>query len=355
MRKTLRLAVVASALGAALALAGTALATPKLIIAGATNPGSARVSIQFLEDKSDAAPARIAIYAPAGYTSVVTASPGTVVGTVHADLQALAISPDAVISADGQIIAANPADPAVIANTCAPGQHTAVWLLRVTVTGQTLNVPVYVDAPAPTADPLAGASPVKLTVCFSSPYVPTDAGGAPFGAKVLNAILQMNQGTLTTPVTRGSYMWRTVVTPYTVGTASPNVPGTVEARALVDTPQVLGISVKVTNKRKHMVRITGTLRAGQFAIGGATVRLSRGPARNKTKPTTKAKTNAKGIVTFNLHFKKGGRMWFGLSTTVPAYDATSQGCKTPTAPTLPCASATASGFAAATRFVGVRV
>jgi hypothetical protein len=355
MRTKLRLAVLASAIAGALALAGSALATPKLIIAGASAPGSSQVSIQFLEDKSDASPARITIYAPAGYTGVVTASPGTVIGTAHADLQALAISPDAVISADGQIIAANPTDAQYVNNTCSPGQHTAVWLLRVTVSGQTLNVPVYVDAPSPAADPLAAASPFKLTVCFTSPYVSPDAGGAPFGAKILNAILKLNQGTFTTPVARGTYVWRAVVTPYTLGTATPNVGGTVEARGLVDTPQTLSISVKVTNKKKHRVRITGTLRAANVAIGGATVRLSRGAARNMTKPTTKAKTNANGVVTFNLKFKRRATVWFGLAATVPAYDATSTGCKTPTAPTLPCASATANGFAVSTRFVKVVV
>jgi len=354
MRRTLRLAVLASALVGALAVAGSALATPRLIIGGATALGSSQVTIQFQEEKTDAAPARVVIYAPAGYTGVVTASPGTVLGTGRADLQALAVSPDAIIPAEGQIVAANPADPKYATNTCAPGQHVAVWVLRVTVAGTSIDVPVYVDAPPPGTDPLAGGSPLRLTVCFSSPYVPVAAGGAPSGAKVLSAILQLNQGTFTTPSARGTYVWRAVVTPWTVGAGTPNPGGTVEARALVDTPQVLSINVKVTNKKKHMVRVTGTLRAGDVALRGVTVRLSRGPARNKTKPTTKAKTNANGVVTFNLRFKKKAAMWFGLAATVPAYDATSEGCKNAT-PGLPCASATASGFVVSTRFVSAKL
>jgi hypothetical protein len=200
---------------------------------------------------------------------------------------------------------------------------------------------------------LAGASPLKITFCLPSPYIPAPAG-ATFGAKVLSAILQLNQGTVTTPSARGTYVWRAIVTPWTVGAGTPNAAGTVEARALVDTPQILSITTKVTNKKKHRVRITGTLRAGDFAVGGATVRLSRGTKRNNTKPTTKAKTNANGVVTFNLRFKKKATIWFGLAATVPPYDVTTQGCKTPT-PGVACASATASGFTASTRFVSVKV
>jgi hypothetical protein len=352
MHKRLRLVLLAGAVAGALAFAGSALATPRLIIAGKTALGSAQVSIQLLEEKTDAAPARIVIYAPAGYTAVTSAAPGTAIGTAHADLQALAINADTIIPAEGQIVAADPA--AYTSNACAPGTHTAVWLLNVSVSGQTLSVPVYVDAPPPSTDALAGASPLRLTVCFTSPYVAPPVG-APFGAKVLDAILQLNQGIVTTPSTRGSYAWRGFITPYAVGTATPNLAGTVETRGIVDTPQILSISVKVTNRKKHMVRITGTVKAGDVVIGGANVTLSRGPARNKTKPTTKKKTNANGVVVFNLRFKKKATVWFGLATTVPAYDATSEGCKSPTTPALSCVSATANGFSASTSFVKVVV
>ena len=61
MGKTLRLALLAGAAAAALAFAGSALATPRLIIGGKTALGSSQVSIQFLEEKTDPAPARIVI------------------------------------------------------------------------------------------------------------------------------------------------------------------------------------------------------------------------------------------------------------------------------------------------------
>jgi len=342
----LRLAVIGCGVCAALAVAAPALATPKLIVGGLSGQGSSQVSIQFTEAPADAAPARIVIYAPAGYTGTVTATPNTVLGTVHADLQALAISPDAIIQADGQILAADPA--ANVNNACAPGMHTAVWVLRVTVSGQTINVPVYIDAPAPASDPLGVGAPLRMIMCFSSPYVGTEVGGAPFGAKIINAELKMNQGTLVTPAARGSYVWRTVVTPYNVGGALPNAASTVEARALVRTPTTVSITTKVTNKKKRIVRVTGLVRSGGSNVSGATVRLT-GSAKKS------ARSNARGTVTFLVKFKKKGRYAFKLAATAAPLDVTAQGCATPTSPALRCVSATANPFAVASRTVRVRV
>jgi hypothetical protein len=346
MRKTLRLAVVALSAGAALAVAGQAFATPKLTVGGLSAQGSSQVSVQLTEDRTDPAPARIVIYAPSGYTGTVTATPDTVLGTAHADLQALAISPDAIIQADGQIIAADPA--ANVNNVCAPGLHTAVWVIRVTVSGQTIDVPVYVDAPVPAADPLAGTAPFRMTMCFSSPYVGTDVGGAPFGAKIINAQLNFNQGMLTTPVARGSYVWRAVVTPYNVGGGLPNVAGTVEARGIVRTPTTLSIGSRVLNKKRHQIRVTGVLRSGGTGIAAATVRMTGSSKKS-------ARTNVNGAVTYTLRFKKKGRYSFKLATTVPARDVTAAGCATPTAPTLRCVSATANPFVATSKTIRVRV
>jgi hypothetical protein len=60
-------------------------------------------------------------------------------------------------------------------------------------------------------------------------------------------------------------------------------------------------------------------------------------------------------VVFTTRFKKKGTYTFRLTSTVLPYDITSDGCKTPTAPTLPCASATANGFIVASRTVRLRI
>jgi hypothetical protein len=223
MKHFTRLTLLACASMIALAFAGSALAVPRLIIGGKLGLGESGTVVQFTEDKSDAGPAKIQIYAPQGYTGVFTASAGTQLGTVHADLQALQISPDAIIQADGVIQAANPATYA--SNACAPGTHTAVWLLHVTVSGQTIDVPVYVDAPAATADPLALGAPVKLTLCLSSPYAEAGAARAPFGVKLINAQMTLNEGIVNNPSVRGEYPWRAIITPYTVNSGNPNAVG----------------------------------------------------------------------------------------------------------------------------------
>jgi hypothetical protein len=344
--KALRVALPAGAAAVALAFADSALATPRLIIGGSTAPGTSRVSFELLEEKSDAAPAKLVVYAPAGYTGKVTAAPGTQLGTIHADFLALEVAPDAITSADGQVLATEPAQRT--ANACSPGVHAAVWLLRFTVNGQTAEFPAYVDLPVPATDPVAGKSPFRVTVCFPSPYVPAAQGGAPFGIKLIDAKVQLNQGIFRTPSARGSYAWRAVITPYTVGSANPNAAGTVEARGIVDLPDVLSIAVTLTDKSKRMVRITGGLRAGRFPLVGATVLLT-GSAKGKKR------TGSGGKVRFSLRLKRKGTYTFRLRSTVPAYDVTADGCKTPTSPTLRCVSASANGFTATSRAVTLTV
>jgi hypothetical protein len=361
MKHVTRLALLACAGITTLAFAGSALAVPKLTIGGKLGLGDSGAVVQFTEDKEDAAPAKIQIYAPQGYTGVFTASAGTQLGTVHADLQALSISPDAIIQADGVIQAASPATYA--ANTCAPGNHTAVWLLHVTVSGQTIDVPVYVDSPALTADPLANGAPVKLTLCLSSPYAEAGAARAPFGVKLINAALTLNEGVFTNPSTRGEYPWRAIVTPYTVNSGNPNAGGTVEARAFVRLPTALNLSAKLKTTRKkvkvhgkkvtrvtNVAILTGSLSENLVGIGGIKVTILSGPTLAKLKSRgTVTTTNGGG---FTRQLGLTAKTSFQAKATVPARDITSTGCSTAT-PGIPCVSATTPGFSVVSALVTV--
>jgi len=209
MSRTLRVSTFTAAAAAALALAGNALATPQLLVSGApTTAASATTTIEVKEAKEDAAPARVAIYIPTGYTANTTQAPGTQIGTVHADLQALAISPDAIIQADGTLLTADPA--AAVNNTCSPGTHAAVWLLHVTVSGQTIDVPVYYD---PTSGAEAALGAAKLVLCLSNPYeqATPPTSRAPFGVKIIDAKLTVSAGVFTNPSSGGPYLWRSVI------------------------------------------------------------------------------------------------------------------------------------------------
>src|SRR6266545_2749067 len=77
MKTLLKLAVLAMAGTAALALAGNALAVQKLSV----TQSATSLTIKISQAQSDAQPARITIYVPTGYSINASASPGTKIGT----------------------------------------------------------------------------------------------------------------------------------------------------------------------------------------------------------------------------------------------------------------------------------
>jgi hypothetical protein len=358
------LATFALAGMAALALAGNAIATPKLIIGGKLGLGESGAVVQVTEDKSDAAPAKITIYSAQGYTGTVTGTPGTQIGTVHADLQALAISPDAIVQADGTVLEGDPSSATVqTAATQCTGTptHTAVWLLHVTVSGTTLDVPVYVDAPTPAADPLGQGAPVRLTLCLSSPYAEAGAARAAFGAKIINAAITLNQGIIVNPSTQGVFPWRAIITPYTVNSGTPNAAGTVEARAFVGLPASLSLSAKVKTTRHkvkvhgktktratNVVILTGLLSEGGTGIAGIKVEVLSGPTLAKLQTRGTVTTSSSG--SFSRQLGLPNKTSFMAKATVAVRDVTSSGCATPT-PGVPCVSATAPGFSISSTLV----
>jgi hypothetical protein len=356
MNRSIRLALFACAALSSLAFAGSALAVPKLFIAGQLGLSSSNPVIQLTEEKTDAAPAKVSIYTPTGYTTTLTATAGTQIGTVHADLQALAISPDAVIPADGTIIVANPATPALqTAATQCTGTptHTAIWLLHLTVAGSTIDLPAYIDS-NPTSDPLSGGASLRMVICLSSPYAEAGPSRAPSGAKLINAALTLNQNIITNPGTSGTYPWRAIVTPYTVNSGTPNAAGTVETRAIVSMPQRLSLSATVKTTRKKVkvkgkvrtkvtnsVLLSGQLREAIAGIPAVKVRIYSGASASKVTSRGTATTNADG--NFSRRFGLTKRTVFQVRVAVPVRDVTSTGCTNPTG-TIPCVSATAPGF-----------
>jgi hypothetical protein len=359
-----RLAVLALAGFSGLVLAGNALATPKVIIGGKLGLGESGAVVQITEEKTDAAPAKITIYAPQGYTGTLTGTPGTQIGSVHADLQALAISPDAIISADGTVLTGDPSNAqlrAAATQCTGTPTHTAIWLLHVTVSGTTLDVPIYVDSPSPTADPLSSGAPVRLILCLSSPYAEAGPARAAFGVKLLNAQMTLNQGILVNPTTKGIYPWRAIFTPYTVNSGTPNPAGTVEGRSIVKLPAALSLTGKVkTTKHRKKVRgkvritytsvavLTGALTENLEGIAGVKVTILSGPTLAKLKSRGTVTTSSSG--TFSRQLSLSGKTSFMAKATVDVRDVTSSGCATPT-PGIQCVSATAPAFAAQSALV----
>ena len=176
MKTVLRLAVLALAGTAALALAGNALATQQLSV----RQTATSLTIKVSQAQSDPQPARIQIYVPAGYTINTSAAPGTKIGTTTGTVFARDQNIPLPLSGDVVAVPATTNAPG-----CDPVPHIAVWNLSLSVAGQTINLPVHVDQ-VTGAEVALGAQ--KLVVCLSPSDVPQGTPGrSPFGAQLLDA------------------------------------------------------------------------------------------------------------------------------------------------------------------------
>jgi hypothetical protein len=257
---------------------------------------------------STAAPAKVTIYAAPGYTAELGQAPGTKVG----DLFATVASGGASLDVRGDVVADNPAnytsDPR--AQACAPGAHTAVYVITITLGGTTLRIPIYVD---PTSGSEAALGSYKLQVCFSSPYVPESAGGAPLGARLTEADIDFSDtpGVFRNPSARGVYRWTVLVTPYTAGTATPNPAGTYELRSLAALPTRIALKGKYDAKRKRAV-LTGTLAApAELGFPASVIVEVFKLTASSAKHIGRAKTK-KGKFTFRVKQAKGTTTYSAL-------------------------------------------
>ena len=348
-RTILRLLAVVGAATATLAFAANALATPKLIISGTT--------VQVTEDKSDAAPLKITIYMPSGYSAALAQTAGAQIGTVHADLQALAISPDAIIQADGTVLAGDPSSSALQSSgTQCTGTptHAAIWLLHVTVSGTTLDVPVYLD---PTSGTETALGIAKLVLCLPNPYEQAAPGTrAAFGVKIINAKMTLNAGVITPPTTAGTYLWRSTITPWTANGATPHAAGTIEAQSIVTLPAVttLKASVKSIKHKKgkkitytNSVTLTGTVTENGSPVAGATVNIFSG-----AKKVATVTTGASG--TFSKKLGLGKKTSYKATVTVADRSASCISALPATQVPGGCASATQPGWTATTNSVSAK-
>jgi hypothetical protein len=257
MNKVARACFVA--IVAALALAQTN--TPTLqVIPFVTALGRATdTELDISIPASAPATAKASIYVPTGYTANLTQAAGTKI----ADVLALVDARGTSLPLQGQVIADTPAkyasDPR--AQACAPGTHAAVWVIQLQLQAQTLNVPMFVD---PTSGAEAALGSYKIQVCFASPDVPEAQGGAPFGAKVVEADVDFTSA-FTNPASAAIYVWRALVTPYVAGTGTPNAAGTYELRSDAFLPVRFTLKARWDVKKRVAV-ITGTV-----AVPGATV------------------------------------------------------------------------------------
>ncbi len=282
--------LVATTLAAVVALTVAAVAyaaytTPKLSV---SYPGGA-TRIVASASQNDDATARAAIVIPDGTTVTTTAAPGTKVGTVKAQVSALALG-GALLPLEGDIIVAPPgAVPAVSQTGCiATATPQVTFLLVLQAAGQTINLPAYV---IPTTGPQTALGPAELVFCLAPPDIPVDQGGATFGAKFLSADMTFNG--IFSPITAG--LWVAFWTPWQVGNGQVNTTGTV---ASVDIIAPAGLSLK--GKRiKGRVTLSGKVSLGGTGLP-APVQIWGAAGKAALKRLKTVAANDDGVFTLTL-------------------------------------------------------
>jgi hypothetical protein len=333
MKRSIRLAVlglgaVAALIAAAVAFAAYTSPTLRVSYAGTTTNITASAS------QNDDATAAVTIYVPTGTTVTATQAPGTQIGTVKAQVQALALG-GALLPLDGKIIVAPPgAIPPESQAACTRGATpTAAWLLVLTAAGQTINLPAYI---IPTSGPEAAIGPAKLAFCLPPPDLPVDKGGATFGAKFLSAALSV-QGVFS-PVPQGA--WISTWTPWQAGNGQVNPGATVVAPAGV-------ANGSVTVKAKKVgagALVSGLVKQGPLPRPGAVVQIWGAKGKAAFRRLGVVKSDAKGLFVFKA---KSGDVFQARASAPPT--SAPQVCQL-LQPLLtglggiPCVNPTANGF-----------
>ncbi len=306
--------VVAAGVAALAAFASAAPAyaayRPQLLVTGS--------QLAFSQAVDDDATAKVAITVPSDYRISTGQPPGTVLGAADAHVTVRGFDVGA-IAVSGRIVAGNPAQYAAAQVACGAGSLEAVWLMELSAQGQSFAFPVFVERTG---------GVVRLLVCFPSPDVPEAQGGAPFGVKLVSAVLTL-PGLFGAPQRSGRFAWSGLFTPYVRGTATAGT--TVEARAIVPVPYRLTLRFRLVGPRRNAALLNGQLtEAGAHPSG---VRLELYAA-------TSTKANAKVTRVATARTRKGGRFSFRRGRTrtlwyavlVQPRDTTARDCGGSSAP-----------------------
>ncbi len=357
MKTPVRAALVASAAVATLAFANDALAANTGSVAVWHDPmvlaGSKSTTIHVNVPQSTDPIAAVNIYSAPGYGISTSQAAGTTIGTV--DATAFSRDNSLTLPLSGPVVTADPAAPAITAgSTMCTGSPTsrAVWIMNLSVAGQTLAIPVYVND---TVGPEQALGGFKLSICLPPPDVPVGAPGRAFqGAQLLDAILTVN-GVFTTPTGGGLVKWETLFTPYNPGIGTPNKVGTFEARAFVPLPITLGIHSSY-KKKTATWQLNGRLTEGGLALPtGTSVVVSKGASATALKRATTTKVKADGNWTVAGKLKPKKTTFFQISAFVGERDYTATGCASPLTPFAPAGCVKAMLSRWTTKSIVVRV
>jgi hypothetical protein len=330
-----------------LALPTTALAAYSSAKLSVSYPPGGVTRIVATSDVADDATARAAIVVATGTTLTTTATPGTKVGTVTAQVSALALG-GALLPLAGDIVVAPAGAVPVASQTACIGALPVIttYLLVLQAAGQTINLPAYL---VPAEATLASFGAAELIFCLAPPDIPTTSGGATFGAKFLSADMSFT-GVFSSQSTAA---WIGLWTPWQAGNGQTNPAGTIASASVV-------LPGRVTLKGKRVrgrVTLAGTASQGIFV---APFRVSVWGATGKAalRPLKSVLANDKGVYTVTL-LKSAKQTVF--QTRVTDVEAVNVGADAKDLCTrifsslpAPCSSFTISGFTAKSKLVTVR-
>ncbi|HXR10877.1 MAG TPA: hypothetical protein VN770_01165 [Gaiellaceae bacterium] len=331
---------IAAATAAALALAGVALAANGASVGVSHSPmttsSSHSTTIHVSIPQATDPIARIAIYVPSGYSADLSAAAGTNIGTVTAS--AFSHDQGLVLPLSGSVVTDNPANHT--SDVCSPGSNAAVWILNLTVAGESIQLPLYVN---PTSGAEAALGAYKLVICLPPPDVPVGTPGrSAFGAQVLDADFTVSN-VFTTPSSPGVAAWASLFTPYNPGKGTVNALGTFEAQSLVGIPAT--VSLKAVSVKHKTYKVTGVVREGGVAAAGVTLSLFRGGSAGSLTRVGGATTSAAGTFTFTGKLGKKP-LFFQIHATAAERSTT---CVSPLPATVApagCSGATLSAWTA---------
>lgn len=339
MTRSIRLAVLALASLGVLAFAGSAFAaytTPTLRV---TQVGQ-KTTISVTQSDKDDATAAASIYAPAGTTTTLSQAPGTTLGTVKAQVTALALG-GALLPLTGEIKVAPPGAVAAASQQACiqAAAPAATWLMVLQAAGQTLNVPMYVLTTTGTE---AALGPAKIVVCLPPPDVPVDKGGATFGAKLY--IAEFSVEGVFNPLSAGA--WVAIWTPYTA------LIGQVNAAASVASPAAIApgaLTARAAKSGLVKTKVSGKVTQGGQGFGSAKIEIWAGLTRGTLKKVATTTTKADGSYTFTYGKRA---VFFRARTVIAGGRAAPPVCALFTGRLpVPCVNPTVNGFVAQSAIV----
>jgi hypothetical protein len=350
MNRKLRVGILVATAIVVLALAAPALAayTPRIAISHTTvaTAGNHPTTIHVTIPQTDDPTAVVNIFVPTGY-QVAASTPGATIGAATASV--LARDTGLTLPLEGPVMADDPGK--YTTSQCSPGNNFSVWLLALSVAGQNVTVPVYVN---PTSGPQAALGGFVIRVCLPPPDVPQGTPGrAVFGAQLLDARFTVNVTSL--PSGTATNVWRALFTPYTPGRGLPNVAGTVEARSFVGVPGSVSLRARYVTKT-NTFRLSGRVTEGGTPVASQSVQIFRGRSVRGLRRVTSATTNAGGNFALSGKLRPRRTTFFQARTTVDERDFAA-GCSAANVPPagVPCSTATRGGFAAFSSIIRIRL